>query len=163
MTSYVKCKKFCQTAKKYTRNLTRFKLFKPKYNACLKNWFKIWRVVKNLIQNLTRRKNLNSKSDKTKNFLFKITLFTKTFSIKIMLLKKSFFVKIVLFKSARKTQNLRILQGKMRQDAIFCMQIFFKIVLFRNNFFFKILLSQILFFFKNWRVVKNSTSKSDAL
>ena len=50
--------------------------------------------------------------------------FTKTFSFKIMLFGKICFFKIVLFKSARKTQNLRILRGKMRQNVIFCVQIF---------------------------------------
>ena len=82
-----------------------------------------------------------------------------------MLFKKSFFFKIVLFKYARKTQYLRILRGKLKQNVIFCEQIFFKIVLFNNNFFFKIVLFKNLFFFKImlfknifflkvWRVVK---------
>ena len=31
----------------------------------------------------------------------------------------------MLFKSARKKQNLRILRGKMRQNVISCVQIFF--------------------------------------
>ena len=44
------------------------------------------------------------------------------------------------FKSARKTQNLRILRGKTRQNVIFVCKFFFKIVLFENNFFFKIVL-----------------------
>ena len=71
----------------------------------------------------------------------------------------------MLLKSARKTQNLRILRGKMSQNMIFCVQVFFKIVLFenifffknvlsKNNFFFKIMLFKKLFFFKIWRVVK---------
>ena len=62
-------------------------------------------------------------------------------------------------------QNLRILRGKMRQNVIFCVQVFFKIVLFKNNFFFKIMLFKNIFFFKMmlfknlfffeiWRVVK---------
>ena len=71
--------------------------------------FKIWRVVKKLIQNLTRRKKI----------LFKNTLFTKTFSFKIMLFRKFFFFGIVLFKYAGETQILRILRGKMRQNVIF--------------------------------------------
>ena len=60
----------------------------------------------------------------------------------------------MLFKSARKMQNLRILRGKMRQNVIFCVQFFFKILLFKNNFFFKFVLFKNLFFFKIWRVVK---------
>ena len=101
-----------------------------------------------------------------------------------MLFRKIFFFKNVLFESARKTQNLRILRGKKRQNVIFCVQFFFKIVLFKknfffkivlskNNFFFKIMLFKNLFFFKIWRVVKifiqnltqrkSFNSKSDAL
>ena len=90
----------------------------------------------------------------------------------------------MLFRNARKTQILRILRGKFNQNVIFCVQIFFKIVLFKNtfffkivlfknNFFFRIMLFKNLFFFKIWRVVKiliqnltrceNFVSKSDAL
>ena len=54
----------------------------------------------------------------------------------------------MLFQKARKTENLRILRGKMRQKVIFCVQIFFKIVLFKNNFFFKIMLYKNDFFSK---------------
>ena len=92
--------KFAKLQKKYTQNLTRCKIFRSESDACLKSWFKIWRVVKKLIRNLTRRENLirnltgrknfNSKSDKAKEFYFKIMLFTKTFSFKIILLKKKF-------------------------------------------------------------------------
>ena len=65
-----------------------------------------------------------------------------------MLFKKVFFFKIMLFKNARKMQILRILRGKLKQNVIFCVQIFFKIVLFKNNFFFKIVLFKSNFFFK---------------
>ena len=160
----------------------------------LGKFFKIWRVLEKLIQNLTRCKKVDSKSDTIKNFLikiwqheknlFEITLFTKTFSFKIVLFRKKFFFKIVLFKYARKTQNLRILRGKMRKNVIFVCKFFFKIVLFKNIFFskivlfkklffFEIMLFKILLFFKIWRVVKflirkltrrdNFNSKSDAL
>ena len=61
-----------------------------------------------------------------KKFLFKIVLFKNLFFFKIVLFKINFFFKIVLFKSARKTQNLRILRGKMRQNVIFRVQIFFQ-------------------------------------
>ena len=46
-----------------------------------------------------------------------------------MLFKILFFFKIVLFKIARKTQKLRFLRGKLNQNVIFCVQIFFEIVL----------------------------------
>ena len=90
-----------------------------------------------------------------------------------MLFKNNLFFKIVLFKSARKTQNLRILRSKLNQNVIFCVQNFFKIVLFKNYFFFKIMRFKNKVFFKIWRNVKilirnltrrkNFSSKSDAL
>ena len=57
----------------------------------------------------------------------------------------------MLFKSARKTQNLRILRGKLNQNVIFCVQTFFKNMLFKNFFSFKSSLLKI-----------NFNSKSDA-
>ena len=42
---------------------------------------RIWRVVMFLIPNLTRCKKVDTKSDKTKTFLFKIMLFTKKYFI----------------------------------------------------------------------------------
>ena len=62
-------------------------------------------------------------------------LFKKKFFFKIVHLKKIFFVEILLFKTARKTQNMRILRRKLNQNVIFCVQTFFKIVIFKNNFF----------------------------
>ena len=53
-------------------------------------------------------------------------LFKNLFFFEIVLFKKLFFFKIVLFKYARKTQNLRILQGKIRQNVTFLVQIFFQ-------------------------------------
>ena len=99
--------------------------------------FEIYRVVKFSIQNLTRCKKVGSKSDKMKCFYFKIMLFRKKIFLKIMLfikniffkivlLKIHFFFKFVLFKYARKTQNLRILRGKLKQNVIFCVQFFFQ-------------------------------------
>ena len=78
-----------------------------------------------------------SKSDKTKNFLFKIMLFRKIFSskswflekfsfFKIVLFKNSIFIKIVLFEIARKTQKLLILRGKLSENVIFCVQNIFQ-------------------------------------
>ena len=87
--------------------------------------------------------------------------------------KINFFLKIVLFESARKTQQLRILRGKLNQNVIFCVQTFFKIVLFKNNFFSKIVLFENLLFckimlFLKKNLIQNLTrrkvfiSKSDA-
>ena len=53
-------------------------------------------------------------------------LFTKNFVFEIVLFKINFFFKIVLFKYARRTQNLRFLRGKIKQNVIFCVQIFFQ-------------------------------------
>ena len=156
---------------------------------------KIWRMFKKLISNLTRWKIFNSKSDKTKKFWFKIMLFRNIFLFKIMpfrkiffskikLFKKNFFIKIVHFNFARKTQNLRILRGKMSQNVIFWVQKFFKICLLKIIFsskssflkiffsskscFLKINFLQKTFFLKN-KFLKNLArrkifnSKSDAL
>ena len=118
----------------------------------------------------------------TKNFYSK-SCFLNSFFLQNRAIKKIFFFKIMLYKNARKTQILRILRGKLNENVIDCMQIFFKIVLFKNNFFFKIVLFKIFFFknvlskklfgFKIWRVVKILihnlkrckifNSKSDAL
>ena len=49
------------------------------------------------------------------------------------------------FKNARKTQDLRILRGKLNQNRIFCVQIFFKIVLFRKFFCWKSCFLKIIF------------------
>ena len=62
-------------------------------------------------------------------------LLMKKLFFKIMLFKKNFILKIVLFNIARRTQNLLILRGKLMQNAIFCVQIFFKIVLFEKRNF----------------------------
>ena len=79
----------------------------------------------------------------------------------------------MLFKTARKTQNLRILRGKLNQNVIFCVQdffqnllfkniFFFKIMLFKNNFFFKIVLFENIFSSKPCFLKISSFSKSDA-
>ena len=75
-------------------------------------------------------------------------LFRKSFLFKIMLFRSFFFIKIVLFKIARKTQNLRILRGKMNQKVTFCVQNFFQNLLLKNIFFFKIVLFKKIFFFE---------------
>ena len=114
--------KICRVVKISTQNLTR----------CQKSWFRIWQDEKMLIHNLTRRKIFNQNHAFYKKILFKIMLFTKIF-----------LFKIVLFKTARKTQNLRNLRGKLNQNVIFCVQFFFKVFLFKKFFWFII-----------WRVVK---------
>ena len=112
---------------------------------------KNWRVVKFLLQNLTRCRKVDSKPDKMKNFYFTIMLFTKTFSFKIMLFRKKFTFKIMLFRNffstkscffkiARNTQKMLILRGKLNQNVLLCVQHFFQNLLFKINFFFKIVL-----------------------
>ena len=41
----------------------------------------------------------------------------------------------MLFKNARKTQNLRNLRGKLNQNVIFCVQIFFQNRAFQKYIF----------------------------
>ena len=135
--------------------------------------FKICRIVKISIHNLTRCKQYDSNSDKTKIFQFKIMLFTKTISFKIMLfrekfffkimlLKKFFFFKIVLFKYARKTQNLRILRGKMSQNVIFCVQTFFKMCFLKVIFSSKSCFLKVYFSSKSCFSKLGFSLKSDA-
>ena len=62
-------------------------------------------------------------------------LFRKKIFFEIVLLKINFFFKIVLFRYARKTQKLRIFRGKMRQNVIFCVQIFFQNRVFQKFIF----------------------------
>ena len=47
---------------------------------------------------------------------------------------KSVFSEIVFFKNARKTQNSRILRGKLNQNVIFCVQNVFQNLLFKISF-----------------------------
>ena len=74
----------------------------------------------------------------TKTFSFKIMLSRKNFTFKIMFFGKFFFFKVVLFKIARKTENMRILPGKLNKNVSFCAQFFFEIMLFKKIFFLKI-------------------------
>ena len=55
----------------------------------------------------------------------------------------------MLFKNARKTQSLLILRGKMSLNVIFCVQMFFKVVLFKISLFLQIV------FFKSARKKQN--------
>ena len=52
--------------------------------------------------------------------------FRKSFFPEIVLSKINFSFGIVLFESARKTQNLRILRGKLNQKVIYCVHVFFQ-------------------------------------
>ena len=61
----------------------------------------------------------------TKKFHSKSCFLQKKF-IQNHALKKIFFFKVMLFKNARQTQNLRILRGKLNQNVIFCVQLFFQ-------------------------------------
>ena len=63
-----------------------------------------------------------------------------------MLLGKFFFFKILRFKIARNTQKMRILQGKLNENVIFCVQLFFQNLLLKLIFFFKIVLFRKIFF-----------------
>ena len=80
-------------------------------------------------------------------------LFRKSFTFKIKDFRKLLLLKFVLFKNARKTQNLRILLGKLNQNVIFCVQKFFQNLLPKFNFFSKIMFFKNIFL-KIWRVVK---------
>ena len=62
-------------------------------------------------------------------------IFRKKISLKSCCLKLIFFFKIVLSKSARNTQKLRILRGKLAQNVIFCVQSFFQSRAFQKYFF----------------------------
>ena len=72
----------------------------------------------------------------TKTNSFKIILVRINFTFKITLFRKAVFLKIVLFKIACETQNLRILQGQLSENVIFCVQNFFQKLPFKNNFIF---------------------------
>ena len=80
--------------------------------------------MKTLIQNVTRRKNFDSKSCFLEKHIYSKSCF----------LEKFFCHEIVLFKYARKTQNVRILRGKMSQNVIFCVQKLFQNLTRRKTF-----------------------------
>ena len=65
--------------KKYTQNLTCRIIIKSKPDACLKSWFKIWHVMKTLIQNLRRQKNFDSKSCFLRNLFHSKSCFLEIF------------------------------------------------------------------------------------
>ena len=56
----------------------------------------------------------------------------------------------MLSKIARKTKNLRFLRGKLKQNVILCVQMFFQNLLIKSNFFFKIVLFLKKFSSKSW-------------
>ena len=70
----------------------------------------------------------------------------------------------MLFKNARKMQKLRILRGKLKQNVIFCVQIFSKSCFLKIFFSSKTCFLKMFFFsFKSCFLKKDSDSKSDAL
>ena len=150
----------------------RMKIWQAAKKTILKIWhdikysFKIRRVFKKLIQNLTRRKYFNSKSCFLQKFFLSNSCFLEkkiTFKIMFFFGKFSFF-KIVLFIIGRKTQNMRILRCKLIQTWSFVCKTFFKICFLKLNFsskswfskknLFKLMLFKNIFFLKIWRVVK---------
>ena len=91
--------------------------------------------MKIVIQNVTRRKNFDSKSCFLEKHIYSKSCFLENFISSITCVKKIFFChEIVLFKYARKTQNVRILRGKMSQNVIFCVQKFFQNLTRRKTF-----------------------------
>ena len=79
-----------------------------------------------------------------------------------MLFSKTFSFEIMLFKTARKTQSLRILRGKMSQNVIFCLQFFFQKLFYKSVFFFKIVLFKNIFSSKTCFLKVYFSLKSDA-
>ena len=178
----------------YIQTLPKSALFKWTHenlaNICKRSTSKISHVVRYSIQNLTRCKKVDSKSDKTKKNSFKIWQ-DKKFLIQNHAFNKNFFIQIHAFwkkiyiqkhafhkkfflqnRVARKTQFLRILWGKLNEKMIFCLQGFFQNLIFKINFFsksvlfrnvsFEIMLFKF-FFFKNRSVLNFLNSKSNAL
>ena len=80
-----------------------------------------------------------------------------------MIFIEKVFFRIVLFKDSRNSQNFRILQGEVKQNVIFFVQIFLQTVLFKNSFFFKIVLFKIYFSSKSCFLKIYFSLKSDAL
>ena len=142
---FIEQMKLGKLPRKYTEKLTRCKIFYSKSDACSKSWFKIWNVVKTFIQNLTRWRNFDSKSEETKNFSVEFILSTKTFSFKIMLFRKNFTIKIMLLRNVffSKTCFLKLyLKRKVWafygvnwiMTWFFCVQkIFQKLIFFKKN------------------------------
>ena len=101
----------------------------------------MWRIVKKLIPNLTRRKIFLSKPCFLEKLLHSNHAFWKKFSCKIM-----------LFKSARNTQSMRIYGVNWTKTWFFMCKIFFQVC------FLKLVSSKSCFLKKNfflkiWRVV----------
>ena len=86
----------------------------------------------------------------------------KTFISKSCFLEKCFFSKNVLFKIARITQKMRIIRGKLNQNAIFCVQHFFQNLFYKIYFFIKIVSFRKFFFFKilHFKIARNTQKTS---
>ena len=93
-----------------------------------------WHVVKFLLQNLTRCRKADSKSDRMKSFYFKIILFRKKFKFKIMLFRKIFSSKSCFLK-------LHVI----RKKCAFYVLNWIKMWYFVCNIFFKICLLKLIF------------------
>ena len=118
-------------------------------------------------------KNFYSKSWFLKKIFLQNPAFKKNFSPKSCFLN-FFFFEIMLFKNAGKTQNLRILRGKLNQNVIFVYKFFSKSCFsertfsskscfLKNNFYFKIVFSKKIFSSESCFLKSYSDSKSDAL
>ena len=130
--------------------------------------FKIYRVVKFLIQNLTRCKMLiqnrtrrnkcDSKSDQTKKIWFKIwrsefffiqnRAFYKNFSFEMVLFRKKNFFKIMLLKNIFSSKSCFFKIARKTQDLRILQSELTQNVIFCVHFFFKIVLFKNNFFFK---------------
>ena len=168
----MKARKFAKLQKTYTQNLTRCKIFKAKFDASLKSWFKIWRIVKCWFKIWQDENFVCQNHAFYKKFLFKTMLFTKNFHSKSCFSKK-FSSKSCFLKVHVKRKNCAFygvnwtktwfFVCKLFKIVLFKNNSFFKIVLFKNNFFFKIVLFNIFFSSKSCFLNKYSDSKSDAL
>ena len=140
----------------------------------MQSFFKIWLVVKFLIQNLTlcifstqnlkRCIFLKSKYDALCFFKFKIwrvvIILFKIWRVGFFfnsqsVTKRKCQFKIMLFKKARKMQICRFHGVRRTKTWLFWMQTFFKIWLV-ENFLIQNLTLCVFFQFKNWRVGKTS-------
>ena len=133
----------CGGLRRIVQNLLRREIFNSKSDALKKVDSNSDKMKKNLIEKLTRRKFFIQKHAFYKRFFIQNHSFWKKLLFRFMLFRKTFSFKIVLLKCARKAQSLGVLRGKLKQNVIFCVQIFLKIVLFKNIFLFKIVLFKI--------------------
>ena len=113
--------------------------------------FLIWHfvIVIFLIQTLTCKKIIDSKSDFPKNF-FQTLIFDQNFCFKNM-----------LFKNARKAKTLLFLRRKLIENVIFYMKLLFRNLIFLKKFQNQNLTFEIHFNFKIRFFEKKIVSKSN--